>query len=134
MGSPPLKSRSKLSCFNNNRFLPSYYLWESQFSSFFTTADPMLTGASITTAHGSVHGQAPVEPFTANPVHIQYPQHYSSPVIQTHHHSTPSSIFTPGRSLGSDSYLVGDPGLSSEPSFGSLSVDEVKRPDSQNCY
>ena len=108
------------------------------FSPFFTTADPMLTGASITTAHGSVHGQAPVEPFTANPVHIQYPQHYSSPVIQTHHHSTPSTIFTPGRSLGSDLYLVGDPGLStftqSEPNLGSLPFDEVKRPDSQNCY
>ena len=88
----------------------------------------MLTGASITTAHGSVHGVAPVELFTANPVHIQYPQHYSSPVIQSHHHSTPST----------DSYLVGDPGLStltqSEPNLGSLSVDEVKRPDSQSCY
>ena len=94
----------------------------------------MLTGASITTAHGSVHGHTPVEPFTANPVHIQYPQHYSSPVIQTDHYSTLSSIFTPGRSLGSDSYLVGDPGLStftqSEPNLGSLSVDEVKGPDS----
>ena len=98
----------------------------------------MLTGASFTTAHGSVHGQAPVEPFSENPVHIQYPQHYSSPVIQTHHHSTPSTIFTPGRSLGSDLYLVGDPGLStftqSEPNLGSLPFDEVKRPDSQNCY
>ena len=94
----------------------------------------MLTGASITTAHGSVHGQAPVEPLTANPVHIQYPQHYSSPVIQTHHHSTPSSISTSGRSLGSDSYLVGDSGLStftqSESNLGSLSVNEVKRSDS----
>ena len=98
----------------------------------------MLTAASITTADGSVHGQAPVEPFSENPVHIQYPQHYSSSVIQTHHHSTPSTIFTPGRSLGSDSYLVGDPGPStftqSEPNLGSLSFDEVKRPDSQNCY
>ena len=98
----------------------------------------MLTAASITTTHGSVHGLAPVEPFTTNPVHIQYPQHYSSPVIQTDHYSTLSSIFTPGRSLGSDSYLVGDPGLStftqSEPNLGSLPFDEVKRPDSQNCY
>ena len=98
----------------------------------------MLTGASITTAYGSVHGVAPVKPFTANPVHTQYPQHYSSPVIQTHHHSTPSTIFTPGRSLGSDLYLVGDPGLStftqSEPNLASFPFDEVKRPDSQNCY
>ena len=98
----------------------------------------MLTGASITTAHGSVHGLADVEPFTANPVHIQYPQRYSFPVIQTHHHSTPSTIFTSGRSLGSDEYLVGYPGLStftwSAPNLGSLPVDEVKRPDSQNCY
>ena len=91
----------------------------------------MLTGASITTAHGSVHGQAPVEPFTENPVPIQHPQHYSSPVtVQTHHHSAPSTIFTPGRSLGSDSYLVGDPGLSTftqfEPNLGSLSADEVR--------
>ncbi|CAH3172277.1 unnamed protein product [Porites lobata] len=68
-------------------------------------ADPMLTGASITTAHGSVHGQAPVEPFSENHGHIQYPQHYSSPVIQTHHHSTPSTMFTPGRSLGSERFL-----------------------------
>ena len=97
----------------------------------------MLTGASINTAHGLVHGQTPVEPFSENLVHIQYPQHYSSP-LQTHHHSTPSTVFTPGRSLGSDSYLVGDPGLStftqSEPNLGSLPFDEVKRPDSQNCY
>ena len=95
----------------------------------------MLTGASITTAHGSVHGLAPVEPFSENPIHIHYSQHYSSPVtVQTHHHSAPSTIFTPGRSLGSDEYLVGDPGLStftqSEPNLGSLPVDEVKGPDS----
>ena len=94
----------------------------------------MLTGASITTAHGSVHGLAPVEAFSENPVHIQYPQHYSSPVIQSHHHSTPSTIFTPGRSLGSDPYFVGDPGLStftqSEPNLGSLPADEVKGSDS----
>ena len=98
----------------------------------------MLTGASITTAHGSVHGQAPVEPFSENHVHIQYPQHYSSPVIQTHHHSTPSTIFTPGRSSGSDEYVVGDPGLSTftqcEANLGSLPADEVKRPNSQSCY
>ena len=98
----------------------------------------MLTGASITTAHGSVHGLAPVEPFTANPVHIQYPQHYSSPVIQTHHHSIASTIFTPGRSSGSDEYVVGDPGLSTftqcEANLGSLPADEVKRPNSQSCY
>ena len=108
------------------------------FSPFFTTADPMLAGASITTAHGSFHSLALVEPFIDNPVHIQYPQHYSSPISQSHHHSTPSTIFIPGRSLGSDSYLVGDPGLStftqSEPNLGSLPVDEVKGPDSQNCY
>ena len=38
--------------------------------------------------------------------------------------------------MGSDSYLVGDPLLSSftqlEPNLGSLPVDEVKRPDSQS--
>ena len=94
----------------------------------------MLTGASITATHGSVHGLAPVEPFTTNPIHIQYPQHYSSPVIQTHQHSIASTIFTPGRSLGNDSYLVGDSGLStftqSESNLGSLSVNEVKRSDS----
>ena len=40
--------------------------------------------------------------------------------------------------VASDSYLVGNPGLStfkqSEPNLGSLPFDEVKRPDSQNCY
>ena len=94
----------------------------------------MLTGASITTAHGSVHGLAAVEAFSENPFHIQYPQHYSFPVIQSYHHSTSSTIFTAGRSLGSDEYLVGDPSLStftqSEPNLGSLPVDEVKGPDS----
>ena len=94
----------------------------------------MLTGASITTAHGSVHGLAPVEAFSENPVHIQYPQHYTSPVNQSHHQSTSSTIFTFGRSLGSDPYLVGEIGLStftqSEPNLGSLPVDEVKGPDS----
>ena len=91
----------------------------------------MLTGASITRAHGSVHGLAPVELFSENPVHIQCPQHYSSPVIQTHQHSVPSTIFNPGTSLGSDSYLVGDPGLSkftqSESTLESIPVDEVNR-------
>ena len=91
----------------------------------------MLTETSITTAHGSVHGLAPVELFSENPDHIQYPQHYSSPVIQSHHYSTPSTIFTPGTSLGSDSYLVGDPGLSkftqSEFTLESIPVDEVNR-------
>ena len=94
---------------------------------------------SIHSRSSVISEHTPVEPFSENPVHIQYPQHYSSPVtVQTHHHSALSTIFTHGRSLGSDEYLVGDPDLStftqSEPNLRSLPADEVKRPNSQSCY
>ena len=88
-------------------------------SSFFSsTADPMLAEASFSTAHRSSHGPVP---------HIQHSGNYSSPDIHTHHHSAPSTIFTPGESLATDPYLISAPGPSTatqdEP------VDEVMRPD-----
>ncbi|XP_073256528.1 uncharacterized protein [Porites lutea] len=67
------------------------------------TADPMLTEASIPTTHGSSHGLVP---------HVQYSEHYASLDIHTHHHSAPSTIFTPGGSLSTDSYLISGPGPS----------------------
>ena len=88
-------------------------------STFFSlTADPMLAEATIPTAHGSSHGLVP---------HVQYSALYTSPDIHTHHHSAPSTIFTPGGSLATDPYLISAPGLSTvtqeEP------IDEVMRPD-----
>ena len=78
----------------------------------------MLAEASIPTAHGSSHGLVP---------HVQYSEHYASPDIHTHHHSATSTIFTPGGSLATDSYLITGPGPSTvtqdEP------IDEVMRPD-----
>ena len=86
---------------------------------------------SIQSRSPVISEHTPVEPFSENPVHIQYPQHYSFPVtVQTHHHNAPSTVFTHERSLGSDEYLVGDPDLStftqSEPNLRSLPADEVE--------
>ena len=78
----------------------------------------MLTAASIPTAHGSSHGLVP---------QVQYPEHFSSPDIHTHHHSDPSTIFTAGGSLATDPYHISGPGPSTvtqdEP------IDEVMMPD-----
>ena len=64
-------------------------------------------------------------PFTFS-IHSITPSLLSKPII-----TVPRP---PGRSLGSDSYLVSDPGLSAftqpEPNLGILPVDEVKGPDS----
>ena len=66
----------------------------------------MLAEPSIPTAHGSSHGLTPAGPFSGTPLHnVQYPQNYSSPDIYTYHHSAPSTIFTPGRSLGPTSHF-----------------------------
>ncbi|CAH3172278.1 unnamed protein product [Porites lobata] len=53
----------------------------------------------ISVAHGFSHDTALFDVTCPQPV---YPQHYSSPYSSTHHHSGPSAIFTPERSLGSD--------------------------------
>lgn len=78
----------------------------------------MLTEASIPTAHGSSHGLVP---------QVQYSEHFSLPDIHTHHHSAPSTIFTPRESLSTDPYLISGPGPSTvtqeEP------IDEVMRPN-----
>ena len=99
----------------------------------------MLAGPSIRTAHGSSHGLTLAATYSGNPLHnVQYPQHYSSPDIYTYHHSAPSTIFTPGGSLGYDSYLFRGSDLSSvtqdEPEVGCCSVNEVMRLYSRNCY
>ena len=99
----------------------------------------MLAGPSIRTAHGSSHGLTRAAPFSGNPLHnVQYPQHYSFPDIYTYHHGAPSTVFTPGGSLGYDSYLFRGSGLSSvtqdEPEVGCFSVNEVMRLYSRNCY
>ena len=108
-------------------------------SLFLPLADPMLAEPSIPTVHGSSHGLTPAGPFSGNPLHnVQYPQHYSSPDIYTYHHSAPSTIFTPGGSLGYDSYLFRGSGSSTvtqdEPEVGYLYFNEVMRLYSRNCY
>ena len=108
-------------------------------SLFLPLADPMLAEPSIPTVHGSSHGLTPAGPFSGTPLHnVQYPQHYFSPDIYTYHHSAPSTIFTPGGSLGYDSYLFRGSGSSTvtqdEPEVGYLYFNEVMRLYSRNCY
>ena len=99
----------------------------------------MLAVPSIRIAHGSSHGLTLAATYSGNPLHnVQYPQHYSSPNIYTYHHSALSTVFTPGGSLGYDSYRFRGSGLSSvtqdEPEVGCFSVNEVMRLYSRNCY
>ena len=108
---------SSFSWSNVSRAVHSYS-WDVNFYLFSSTADPILTEASIPTTHGSSHGLVP---------QVQYSEHFSSPDIHTHHHSAPSTIFTPGESLSTDPYLISGPGPSTvtedEP------IDEVMMPD-----
>ena len=88
----------------------------------------MLTEASIPTAHGSSHGLVP---------QVQYSEHFSSPDIYTHHHSDPSTIFTPRESLSTDPYLISGPGPSTvtqeEPIDEVMMPDKSDGPDSYCC-
>ena len=116
-------------------FIPSYDVG----SLFLPLADPMLAVPSIPAAHGSSHGLTPTATCSGNPLHnVQYPQNYSSPAIYTYHQSGPSTIFTPGGSSRYDSYLFRGSGLftvsQDEPEVGGLSVNEVMRLYSRNCY
>ena len=108
---------SSFSWSNVSRAVHSYS-WDVNFYLFSSTADPILTEASIPTTHGSSHGLVP---------QVQYSEHFSSPDIHTHHHSAPSTIFTPRESLSTDPYLISGPGPSTvtedEP------IDEVMMPD-----
>ena len=102
-------------------------------------ADPMLAEPSIPTAHGSSHGLTPAATYSGTALHnVQYPQNYSSPDIFTYHHTGPSTIFTPGGSLGNDSHLFRGSDLSTvtqdELEVDCLSVNEVTRLYSRNCF
>ncbi|XP_073255688.1 uncharacterized protein [Porites lutea] len=59
------------------------------------TAGVVLAEAPTPAVHGSNHGQTSFSLYL--PPHVDS-QHLSSPDIHTHHHNTPSTIFTPGRS------------------------------------
>ena len=105
---------------------------------FVPLADPMLAVPSIPTAHRSSHGLTPAATYSGTLLHnVQYPQHYSSADLYTYHHSAPSTILTPGGSLGYDSHLFRGFGLSTvtrdEPEVGCLSVNKVLRLYSRNC-
>ena len=88
----------------------------------------MLGEVSILTAHGSSHGLVP---------HVQHSENYCSPDIHTHHHSAPSTIFTPGGSLATDPYHISGPGPSTvrqdEPIDEVMRPDKSDGPDSHNC-
>ena len=88
----------------------------------------MLAEASIPTAHGSNHGLVP---------HVQFSEHYTSPDIHTHHHSATSTIFTPGGSLATDSFLISGPGPSTvtqdEPINEVMRPGKSAGPDSHSC-
>ena len=99
----------------------------------------MVAVPSITAAHGPRHGLTPAAPFSGTLLHnVQYSQHYSSPDIYTYHHSAPSTILTPEGPLGYDSHLFRGSGLPTvtqdEPEVDCLSVNEVMRLYSRNCY
>ena len=116
-------------------FIPSYDVG----SLFLPLGDPLLAEPSIRTAHGSSHGLTPAAPFSGNTLHnVQFPQNYSSPDIYTNHHTGLSTIFTPGGSLGNDSYLFRGSDLSTvtqdEPEVDCLSVNEVMSLYSRNCF
>ena len=116
-------------------FIPSYHVGYL----FLPLVDPLLAETFIPTAHGSSHGLTPAAPLSGNPLHnVQYPLHYSSPDIYTYHHSAPSTIFTPGGSLGFDSHLFRGSGLSTvtqdEPEMDCFSVNEVIWLYFRNCY
>ena len=82
---------------------------------FSPTAGLVLAEALTPAVHRSSHGQTS---FSGNlPPQVDR-QHHSSPDIHTHHHNTPSTIFTPAGSWGSDLYLQDEPLLE-------LSVGEV---------
>ena len=71
------------------------YLWDSNFYLLLSTAGVVLAEAPTPAVHGSSHGQTSFSGYL--PPHVDL-QHHSSPDIYTHHHNTPSTIFTPERS------------------------------------
>ena len=100
-------------------------MWESNFYPFLCTAGLVLAAALSPAVHGSSHGLTSFSGYL--PPHVN-PQHHSSPDVDTHHDNTPSIIFTPAGSWGSDLYLQDEPLLE-------LSVGEVMKPDSQSlCW
>ena len=70
-------------------------MWDSNFYLLLSTAGLVLAEAPSSTEHGSGHGQTSFSGYL--PPHVD-PQHQFSPDIHTHHHNTPSNIFTPGGS------------------------------------
>ena len=68
-------------------------MWDSNFYLSLSTAGVVLPEAPTLAVHGSSHGQTSFSGYL--PPHVD-PQHHSSPDIHTHHHNTPSTIFTPG--------------------------------------
>ena len=64
----------------------------------------LIAEVPISLAHGFSQDTALFSPSCPQPV---YPRHFSSPHSSTHHHSGPSAIFTPERSLGSGPYPGG---------------------------
>ena len=107
---------------------PECYLWDSNFFLFLSTASLVLAEAPNPTVHGSSHGHSGYLP-----PHVDS-QHHSSPNILTHHHNTPSTIFTPERSWRYP-YPSGS-GLSTvtqgESHLECLSVNEVMDLDSES--
>ena len=98
-------------------------MWDSNFHPFVSTAGLVLEAAPTPAVHGSSQGQTSFSGYL--PPHVDSQRH-SFPDIHTHHHNTPSTIFTPAGSWGSYLYLQ------DERELEFLSVDEVMKPDSQS--
>ena len=97
-------------------------MWDSNFYPFLSTADLVLAAAPTSAVHGSSHGQTSFSGYL--PPHVDSQSH-PSPDIHTHHHNTPSIIFTPAGSWGSDLYLQDERELE-------FSVSEVMKTDFQS--
>ena len=105
--------------------------WDSNFYLLLSKAGVVLAEGPTPAEYGSSHGQTSFSGYL--PPHVD-PQHHSFPDIHTHHHNTPSTIFTPGGSWRYP-YLSGS-GLSTvtqgESHLECLFVNEVMDLDSES--
>ena len=99
----PIRRSTRVHCGQTSLYLKWFHSWLNEQNrkgsvnvyTFLSTAGVVLAEAPTPAVHGSSHGQTSFSGYLLP--HVD-PQHHSSPDIHTHHHNTPSTIFTPGRS------------------------------------
>ena len=135
----PIRRSTRVHCGQTSLYLKWFHSWLNEQNrkgsvnvyTFLSTAGVVLVEAPTPAVHGSSHGQTSFSGYLLP--HVD-PQHHSSPDNHTHHHNTPSTIFTPGRSWRYP-YSSGS-GLSTvtqgESHLECLSVNEVMDLDSES--